>query len=901
MSDEKKDAERLFAEAYEMPSGMARHEALERAARAADATDHLPLGVSCRIQLIRSCYDLDRYDLMLAPFAWCMAAEQRDPTSFDDYDRHTFDWAHKWVPGGLRRDPRFSLAQIESVIIQLATRYQQHGYSMQPIHGARADQAFHVGDAEAFAEHFGRYLATESGPMSDCAACVVEEQVTHLVNQGRHAEAVAHAQPVLGSDQGCATQPQGILTAVLPALLETGDLAGAASAHLTAYRLIKDDTTTGYLNEHLEFCAVTGNIARGIEILQRNLHRVHGSVSPSAEMQFAISASVLLSRIAPDFAFDVPLTGAVPTADLLDQLRARALALASAFDARNASTACTSRTLESLARKDSVHVELAVPVAAPVFAPEPVESGDPVEIAQGMVEAYDAGDFVTGRRLLESLPSDMDALLPQELAAQTSIRRMISGNAEFDYPLFEAELDRLSPDLACRYRARVSVWLPDGLAIARTCLESATSDTTKTLAALALVELLDAHHDHAAASSMLDLAFSLDVPSLRMRVLVDRAEHLARQQDLDAATTLVSQVLSTSAAPPSVWFDAQRILLRLQTVTGQVKSAMTTGQSFASSFTGAAGAEALFLWSLAIEELEQEAEHLGPLRTTVAASRVHLTPVHTVKSCHILGAGYLRSERFVEAAEILEEALRLVPADQEDLALQVTFRLGQVCRRLGEFPSAERHLRTSLSLLSPDDHPRRAFTQDALANVLHRAGDGATAASVYAAAARDWETASEVAEAVSSWIEAAGVLPAEEEAATHAALAEASRLLPGVTDTSAQQRHTAEIAAIRAFMHGRAGDFASAMKENRTAESLAAALADRPWQVFLVTRGARLLLDASDPEGAEAEARRAASLLPDDSTQTGDVLSILSEALKQQHKAAGTDPLVRSLTAALSH
>ncbi|GLZ36066.1 hypothetical protein Lesp02_82530 [Lentzea sp. NBRC 105346] len=895
--DDKKEAERLFLEAYEMPSGMARHEALEHAARAADAADHLPLAVSCRVVLIRSCYDLDRYDLMLAPFAWCMSAEQRDPTAFDEYERHTFDWAHKWIPGGLRRDPRFSLAQIESVIEQLASRYQRHGYSMQPVHGARAELSFHIGDSAAFIEHFGRYMATESGPMSDCSACVVEEQVTHLVNLGRHAEAVAHAQPILRSETGCATQPQGVLTAVLPALLETGDVSAAASAHLTAYRMIKDDATTGYLNEHLEFCAVTGNADRGLEILRRNLHRITSPVSPSAEMHFAISASVLLSRVSPDVMFSLD-DSEMSAASLLDRLRARALELAAAFDARNSSTACTDRTLESLERKDSIAVPLAVPVAVPVVQ-EPVPSGDPVEIAAGMVEAYDAGDFVTGRRLLDSLPPDMDALLPDDLAAHAAIRRMISGDAEFLLDRFDSALERLPADIACRYRAKVSVWLPDGLEIARAALSSATSDYTRVIAALALVELLDDRHEHAEADTMMAFAAGLDVPSLRARVLVDSAEHVARKQDLPLATALIGEVLELDPLSPSVYFDALRIKLRLETVTGQVTSALSTGQAFASAFTGGAGAEAQFLYAMAIEELDQEASCLGALRDAVALSRVHLSPGHTAKACFALGGGYLRNDRFVEAAETLEEALRLVQPGQDDLALQVTFRLGQVCRRLGEFPAAERHLRAAVDLVPSDDHARLAFTRDALGGVLHRAGKGSEAASVYGEAARSWEIAGEVGEAVGSWIEVAGALPAEEDLATLSALAEAARLLPAVEDADARTRHTAEIAAIRAFLHGRAGEFALAMRENQTAESLAASLEDLPWHLFLVTRGARLLLDASDPAGAETEARRAAALLTPDSPQTGDVVSVLTEALKRQNKPSGTDPLVRELTARL--
>lgn len=88
------------------------------------------------------------------------------------------------------------------------------------------------------------------------------------------------------------------------------------------------------------------------------------------------------------------------------------------------------------------------------------------------------------------------------------------------------------------------------------------------------------------------------------------------------------------------------------------------------------------------------------------------------------------------------------------------------------------------------------------------------------------------------------------------------------------------------------------MKHYRDAEELVVSLGDEGWRVFVVLKAAHVLLVADDAEGAEAEARRAASLLPDDN-QVGNVLSMLSEALRRQNKPSGTDPLVRELTARL--
>ncbi|MGZ3143446.1 tetratricopeptide repeat protein [Lentzea chajnantorensis] len=893
------DAENAFLEAYNMPTGMPKHEALERVARMSDALGHLPLGVSCRIAMIDSAYYLSRYDLMLAPFAWCLGAEEKDPEAFNDYERHSLDWSHKWISTGLRRDPRFSLEQLQAVIGQLADRYGRLGYSVQPVHGARAEYAYHVGDLDGVREHLGRYLATESGPMADCDACVVEEQVWMLARLGRHSEAAGHGWEGLSGNTGCATQPQGILSALLWPLLEIGDLEKAAHAHTTAYRLIKDDEITSYVHEHIRFCALTGNLDRGEEILRRSLHKVTATQLPADEMSFAECASVLLKRLPADVGFDVPSVGTLTAAQLLDRLSARAVELAKAFDERNGTPAWTERVTKALEQADYPHVPLAVPVAAaPAPAEEPVVFGDPVDIATRMVELYESGDFVQARRMLDSLPADMDALLPPDLAAHAGIRRITSGLAPFEQEHFEALLAALPADMALRYRARMAVKLENGRELAQRCLAEATTDYTRTIAALSLAELLDEEHQHDQAGEMMALASSLDVPELRGRVLVQAAEHKARQQDLDGAYADVVAALAGDL-PPNARFEGLRMRLRLETLQQRVPEALATAAAFVSSFPLPESAEARWYQVAAIQELDQEGACLAELREAVAVSRVHLSPGHTAHFCFALSGGYVQTNRFVEAAEVLEEALRLVQEGQEDLRLQIVFRLGQVCRTLDELPDAVKHLREAAALLPAEEVGRRAFLLDALASVLHRTDEHEEATATYRAAAELWQSEGNVSEAVGSLIELASALPGEAVRETRSALDDAEALLPSLDDLTEVTRRQAEIAAIRAFLHSQAGEYALAIKYNREAEALATSLSEDGWRTFLVVRSARVLLEAGDPEGSESEARRAATLLPDDSL-VGEVLSALSDALSAQQKTPGTDPLVRALTARLS-
>ncbi|NKE63573.1 hypothetical protein FXN61_45375, partial [Lentzea sp. PSKA42] len=820
------DAERAFLEAYNMPTGMPKHEALERAARMADELGHLPLGVSCRISLIDSAYYLARYDLMLAPFAWARAAEEKDPEAFNDYERHSLNWSHKWIATGLRRDPRFSLEQLRAVIGQLADRYGRLGFSVQPVHGARAEFAYHVGDMVGLAEHLGKYLATESGPMADCEACVVEEQVWMLARLGRHQEAAAHGWEGLTGNTNCATQPQGILSALLWPLLEIGDVERAAQAHTTAYRLIKDDEITSYVHEHIRFCALTGNLSRGEDILRRSLHKMTATQLPADEMSFAECASVLLQRLPADTVFEVPTLGSFTAAELLDRLSTRAVELAKAFDARNGTPAWLDRVSKSLEQADYPHVELAVP-SAPVVAPaeEPVVFGDPVEIAEAMVTLYEQGDFVKARRMLDSLPADMDSLLPPDLAAHAGIRRMTTGLVPFDPSVFEELLTALPADLALRYQARLAMGLEGGLELAERCLAEASSDYTRVVAALTLAELLDNDHSHERANEMIALASSLDVPELRGRVAVETAEHKARQQDLEGAYADIVAIMA-GELPLNARFEGFRLRLRLETLLGKASEAIATAREFVSAFPLPEAAEARWYQVASIQELDQEGACLGDLREAVAISRVHLSPGHTAHFCFALSGGYVQTDRFVEAAEVLEESLRLLQEGQEDLRLQVVFRLGQVCRKLDELPAAERYLREASELLPPEEIGRRAFLLDALASVQGRLDKHDEATASWRAASALWQQEGNLTEAIGSLIELASNLPDDDVVETRAAVDEAEALLPLLDDPREVTRRQAEIVAIRAWVHGQAGEFALAMKHYRDAEALVVSLGD---------------------------------------------------------------------------
>jgi tetratricopeptide (TPR) repeat protein len=923
-SDAVQRALQLFSEAADMPTGMAKHEALERAARAADASGDKHLPAICRLALIESCYFLNRYDLILAPIAWCRTAEQRDPSVFSEGDMRSLNWAHKWVPVGLRRDPRFTLAQIESVLDELETRYKRLGFSLQPVWGQRALTATHVGDFALADEHFARFIATERDDMSDCAGCVVEEQVEHLVLRGRYEEALRHAEPALAGRFTCSTQPQGVLTALLPALTALGEVERAKNAHLTAYRRSREQASQGYVGLHLEFCAVTGNVSRGMEILRRHLDQVHHATSPIGTMNFAASAALLLSRLDTDSTgrteLTVPLPGGgaetITAKRLREQLESTALKWAAKFDERNGTTRQTERIQSILAAPDTVRIPLAVPDAAAVAEPEPV-TADPVELAYQAHLAYEENDFLTGYRLLKSLPEDLDPLLPAKLAARLAARRVVvftPPNLLDELALAVQQLVEVGDlDQAARFHARLGMLraeagdLEAGIATVEQALVSAeahSSSSGRILVRLILCELLDHRHEHDRGGKLLAeslrLAEETDfdrVPS----VLLESADHEARQGNLDAADRLMAEVLATPGLRPGDRFHGLRARAAIAEVRGDVELSLATSAElveFIRRYPGPWLPDVLLHRASLLENIDRTGEHLRELVDTVALCRTEGTPMETAHACYVLSSGYLAHGRLVEAAEALEEALRLLSGDDEEVTLRIRFRLGSVCAELGEHTEARRHFRAMTELVADAPSASQAMVWAGLGTTSHQLNEPLEAERCHRRSAELWEQADLPVEACRAWIKTAAVIADDNPAIAMEALKRAVSQIP---DSDLADQLTAEVLELRGYTYARLERYEEALADNVQASAIVAALGEPDWQIFLMVRAARVHIAMKAPGTAEQVARDAVPLISDETPASivARVLDVLSRALEAQAKSVSQDTTARALTARL--
>ncbi|GAA0808342.1 tetratricopeptide repeat protein [Spirilliplanes yamanashiensis] len=428
---------RLLHEARQLPYGAAQIALVEQVLRHADAAGDRELAYAARIFATTAYVYGGEQGKSFVTFAWLLADHDRDPAPFHATWEHNLLWYFKYMVVALTKFPEVPLSRTYAVLDDMERRYREGGHSLQAVYKHRFLVARHVGDLDAAAGWYERWLTTPRDDLSDCAGCDPSAQVSWLAFQGRDDEAVALAEPVLAGRLTCTEQPQGILIGLLEPYVRTGRGDAAADAHRRAYRLVRGNVADLWdIGDHIAFCARTGNEHRGLEILQRHVDWLDRAPSPAAGMVFAASAALLLRRLAATGHGAVPVhrrsAGDTPAAELGEELAAYATALAARFDARNGTGEQGRRVAERLGAApfpdalplspSARRAPAAVPVAVAVPAPEPARVPADASAAEllDLAERYADAD---ADEAVAAVLAAFDARFPEPADALLAARR----------------------------------------------------------------------------------------------------------------------------------------------------------------------------------------------------------------------------------------------------------------------------------------------------------------------------------------------------------------------------------------------------------------------------------------------------------------------------------------------
>uniref|UniRef100_A0AAU3HPH3 Tetratricopeptide repeat protein n=1 Tax=Streptomyces sp. NBC_01393 TaxID=2903851 RepID=A0AAU3HPH3_9ACTN len=271
-------------------------------------------------------------------FARLLTLFDEQPDVFDGRLRHTLFWRFKWVANALLALPEIPLPSLRQWQTEMRDRYEKAGLGLQPCYGQAYQLAAHIGEDTALA--FELWAGRPRTQLSDCEACEICERALYHLATGDDERALRVWEPVLAGKDSCQEEPARSISHALLPLLRTGAVERAVELHLAGYRACRrNPSMAGEVGRHLEFCALTGNEARGLELLAENRGLFDEVDSPREMLDFLTGVDVLLRRVEHLGHGELPAAGYAGRAWTVAGLRAevgdRADDLAARFDTRN--------------------------------------------------------------------------------------------------------------------------------------------------------------------------------------------------------------------------------------------------------------------------------------------------------------------------------------------------------------------------------------------------------------------------------------------------------------------------------------------------------------------------------------------------------------------------------------
>ena len=352
-----------------------------------------------RMRLASSANMTGDTDALLSSFAWCLGKHDADAARFPakpDDNATDLLWQYKWMAGTLSASPAFPAADIHAVLDDMQSRYERAGVGQSGVATARFGAAFANGWLDEAAAAYRVLTTTERDDYSHCDACVRSESAAYLAATGREDEAIALYEEIVDGGFSCGEEPEHALSDALLPYLRAGRLERAKSFHLRSYRDARGNADNiGIVANHLVFCAITGNEARGLAMLERHIAWIaHDRLNQRAQFSALAATGLLLDTVIDAGHGDTVVRGAEAgelepffgahdgpwtVAELSPVAWAAAAAIGDEFDRRNGNRHLADRLQATRALRTERYD---VPIVGETFAPPvPVTAAEPLDAA----------------------------------------------------------------------------------------------------------------------------------------------------------------------------------------------------------------------------------------------------------------------------------------------------------------------------------------------------------------------------------------------------------------------------------------------------------------------------------------------------------------------------------------
>lgn len=695
MSKQTKEIKRLLKEIDETPIGPQERALIDQALVLAQEARDEKLEYGIRMRLTVSAHMTGDTETTLSSWSWCLGKHDSDPRRFP-FKSGGGDllWQYKWTAALLVRTPRFSLAQIEDVLGDMERRYSAAGVGLSGVWQARLANAVLMGRLDdALAARAAREKAGEDD-YSHCEACVRSEDASLDEALGNAEGSLRLFDEIIEGNMTCGDEPENAQGNALLLLLRAGRLDDAVAHHRRGLRLAKANTEPfPLMAKHLIFCAVTGNEARGLALLERYLPELpEKSLDAVDQFRALVSYGVLLDAVQrsghgdtivrgtgePALAamLGLPGDGPVSATVMAAVSWAKAAELAAAFDARNGNDYYARQIAEARALAVE-HYDLplggesfvadALPAqATPTDAAGWIDRGledlvikeDPASALAAAGQAIDLNDPELTPRACSIAINALRALERADEAEEMQARRIAALRAQGDEPQARLE-ERLGLLMFGDFDEGSAEVLADELAKARA--EGAPSSVVGDLGVTLASHLVQSDRLPEALTLLQDIVPLLaeQGPARLLehgRILLSQA--LVRSGEFEQAAAVTDAVLAEPGLP--VWrFVALRARIHIAWKLGQAAFALPLAEELLALAMATGHRPAIVdvasLSANLLSAVDRDAE--AAARQQVAIRHAQLADLNVIGYTFMLGRYQQWSGQFAAAVDTFDEVL----------------------------------------------------------------------------------------------------------------------------------------------------------------------------------------------------------------------------------------------------
>ena len=720
-SDTKQEIEQLLVKIDQTYWGPEERAMIDQALALSQQIGDEELEYRVRHRLTASAARTGDNDTMLSSFAWCLAKYDADPRRFpNELDSGAADlmWQFKWMIGALDHSPIFTLAQCEAMLDDMEAHYRRAGLGLSGVLYARFAHAWETGQIDQAKQLRELLTATERDDHSHCDACGRSELAGFAMEIGEQELALKLVDEIIEGGYSCGEEPEQALARTLIAKLRAGRLDDARDSHLRSYRLARQNPDNiSIVADNLTFCAVTGNPARGLALVERHIAWLaHDALNESGQLSMLAAIGVVLESVievghgeqvvrgaaAPDLvrffgAHDGPWT----VQELAPAVWAAAASLSSAFDVRNGNLYVSGEVAQT---KGLLSEKYDLPIVTDVFLPPTTHPARPttpqqwldlgeacmyanqpqpaIEAVLQVVEAADATPAQRSRALQLLIGSYLE--VEDEASAQCWLPARVQSLRDEGRTILADLEERVGLALFGLVSAQAAAALEAEL----TRLEpgEALADVEVTLAAL-IGQLPDSDPDRERELLEAAAAHAVTRPSLRASALFGLF-FVASRSDLEQAHGYADQILAMEVSDgcrAAVLRERARLRGGLERYDEGLADADAATKIVASYGIGTAVVSNCLLAAA----LAQDAGHRETelTRRRHALHEAELLEMPTTGIRYGLGRALVATDHPHEGVEILWQVLK----DEEDAEVPPASR-AETCSALAQgFEAAERY------------------------------------------------------------------------------------------------------------------------------------------------------------------------------------------------------------------